>query len=74
MGDKIGASRQVVADAEIGKPSTSAAVYVALLWALGLLDQLGDVADPARDEEGTTLAASSERRRGGRRAEPDNDF
>ena len=27
-------------DAEKGKPSSSAAVYVALLWAYGLLDQL----------------------------------
>src|SRR6266852_4538790 len=57
---KIGTSRFAVADAEKGKPSTSVAVYAALLWAYGLIDQLADLADPAKDEEGMRLSLSSE--------------
>src|SRR5260370_32400159 len=53
---KIGTSRFAVAAAERGKPSTSVAVYAALLWAYGLIDRLADLADPATDEEGTPLA------------------
>ncbi len=68
---KIGTSRFVVADAEKGKPSTSVATYAALLWAYGLIDQLIDIADPARDAEGTTLSLKRER---SRRRKLDNDF
>ena len=57
---KIGTSRFTVADAERGKPSTSVAVYAALLWAYGLIDRLSDLADPAKDEEGTRLALARE--------------
>ena len=32
------------------------AVYTAMLWALGLLHQIDDVALPEKDEEGQTLA------------------
>ena len=53
---KIGTSRFTVADAEKGKPSTSVAVYAALLWAYGLIDRLSELADPSKDEEGTRLA------------------
>ena len=53
---KIGTSRFAVADAEKGKPSTSVAVYAALLWAYGLIDRLSDAADPKNDEEGSRLA------------------
>jgi DNA-binding XRE family transcriptional regulator len=53
---KIGTSRFVVADAEKGKPSTSVAVYAALLWAYGLVDRLSELADPSQDEEGERLA------------------
>jgi DNA-binding XRE family transcriptional regulator len=53
---KIGTSRVTVADAEKGKPSTSVAVYAALLWAYGLIDRLAELADPRKDEEGMTLA------------------
>jgi transcriptional regulator with XRE-family HTH domain len=74
IAEKIGAGRRVVADAESGKPSTGVAVYVALLWALGLVEQLIDVADPARDTQGMTLSLARERSRGGRRPVADNDF
>jgi transcriptional regulator with XRE-family HTH domain len=71
---KIGVGRRVVADAERGKPSTGVAVYVALLWALGLIDQLADVADPSRDEEGQTLALARERTQARRKRTLNNDF
>lgn len=61
--DKIGTGPRAVSDAENGKPSTGAAVYVALLWAYDLLGQLGAVADPDRDEEGKALAQARERAR-----------
>jgi transcriptional regulator with XRE-family HTH domain len=56
VAQRIGTSRFAVADAERGKPSTSVAVYVALLWVYGLADRLADVADPGADAEGARLA------------------
>ena len=61
-------------DAEKGKPSTSIAVYTALLWAYGLIDQLYEVADPARDESGRTLAFAKERKRARKPAGLRDDF
>jgi transcriptional regulator with XRE-family HTH domain len=71
---KIGVHRRVVGDAERGKPSTSIAVYAAMLWALGLVDQLAGVASPESDDEGTTLARARERSRAGVARGGDNDF
>src|SRR4051794_30669928 len=59
---KIGVGREAIAEAEHGKPSTSVAVYAALLWAYGLVDQVTEVADPTTDEEGRRLASRRERR------------
>lgn len=70
--EKIGTSRFVVSDAEKGKASTGVAVYAALLWAYGLVDQLADLADPNKDEEGRTLSQLRQRARHGRKL--DNDF
>jgi transcriptional regulator with XRE-family HTH domain len=74
MAEKIGTGERAVADAEKGKPSTGIAVYVALLWALDLLDQMGGVAAPEKDDEGQTLALSRERARARPKMGPDNDF
>jgi DNA-binding XRE family transcriptional regulator len=71
---KIGTSRFAVADAEKGKPSTSVAVYAALLWAYGLIDRLDEVADPAKDQEGTRLALAREPMRARHRRNLSNDF
>ena len=62
VAERIGASREVVADAEHGKPSTSVAVYAALLWAYGMVDCFGAVADASADEEGLRLTSLRERR------------
>ncbi len=61
VAEKIGVERHVVSAAEKGKPSTGIAIYTAMLWSMGLVHQLAEVADPARDEEGSTLALSRER-------------
>jgi|688.fasta_scaffold2265075_1 transcriptional regulator with XRE-family HTH domain len=77
VAEKIGTGVRAVADAEKGKVSTGIAVYVALLWAYGLLDHLADVADPARDVEGQRLALSREKKRarlGKAGGGIDNDF
>ncbi|MCX7362472.1 MAG: helix-turn-helix domain-containing protein [Alphaproteobacteria bacterium] len=71
---KVGVGRHVVGAAERGKPSTGIAVYVAMLWALGLTDQLTGVADPLSDEEGLLLANRRERVRAHPRKGLSNDF
>ncbi len=74
LAQRIGVGRDTVAEAERGKPATAAAVYAGLLWALGLVDQLTEVADPARDVEGSTLAMAREKKRARPKETLDNDF
>lgn len=74
VAQKIGTSIRTVADAEKGKPSTSMAVYAALLWTVDLLGQLDEVARPERDEEGQQLALSRERSRARSKTGLSNDF
>ena len=74
VAEKIGAGPRAVMDAEKGKPSTSIAVYVALLWVFDLLGPFGEVADPARDAEGQVLARSRERSRARIGEGLDDDF
>ena len=74
VAEKIGTGPRAVSDAEKGKASTGIAVYVALLWVFDLLDQLIDVADPGKDEEGQALSLASERLRARSSGGLDNDF
>jgi transcriptional regulator with XRE-family HTH domain len=74
MAEKIGTGVRAVSDAEKGKLSTGIAVYAGMLWALDLLDHLGDAAAPENDDEGQTLALSRERSRAREKAGLDNDF
>lgn len=72
---RIGAGSRAVADAEKGKPSTGIVVYMGLLWAYGLIEQIADVAAPTHDKEGTALALAREKPRRRRQSEGlDNDF
>jgi transcriptional regulator with XRE-family HTH domain len=74
VAERVGASREVIGEAEHGKPSTSVAIYAALLWSYGLIDRLATLADPNTDEEGRRLASLRERRHA-RASQPlDNDF
>jgi transcriptional regulator with XRE-family HTH domain len=74
VAEKIGTGRRAVMDAEKGKGSASSAVYIALLWAYDLLDQMSEVADPAFDEEGLSLSLSKDRVRARAKEGLDNDF
>lgn len=71
---KIGTGPRAISDAEKGKPSTGIAVYAALLWTYDLLVEFTEVADPARDDEGQTLALSRERSRARMSGGLDDDF
>jgi transcriptional regulator with XRE-family HTH domain len=57
VAERIGAGVRAVADAEKGKATTAVAVYLALLWAYGLLGDVALLAAPERDAEGEALAA-----------------
>lgn len=74
IAEKIGTGPRAVADAEKGKTSTGIAVYLALLWALDLLDPVADLAAPETDEVGQALALARERVRARSKAGLDNDF
>lgn len=74
VADRLGVSRFTVADLENGKPGVSAAAYFGALWALGLLDQADELADPDRDEEGKILESARSPRQAPRRRRLDNDF
>jgi hypothetical protein len=50
-------SRQSVQRVEDGDPSVSIGIYAAVLQALGLVDNLAGLADPARDTVGQSLAS-----------------
>lgn len=52
-------SRPTLRRIEAGDPTVSIGIYAAVLQALGLLNELGDLADLARDKAG--LALSSEK-------------
>lgn len=74
LAEKIGVERHAVAAAEKGKLSTGIGIYAAMLWSVGLIDQLGAVAGPNRDEEGLILARSREPSRASNPRMLDDDF
>ena len=74
LADKIGISRYVMSDIERGKPTTAIAGYIGALWALGLLRQLDELADPDRDLEGKTLESARRPRTAPKRRAYDDDF
>ena len=74
VAERIGTGPRPVSDAEKGKPSTSAAVYIALLWAYDLLGQIEHVADPASDEEALAPSMSRERARTRKQEGLDSEF
>lgn len=57
VADRAFTSRPSVQRVEDGDPSVSIGIYAAVLQALGLLDNLADLADPARDAVGQSLAS-----------------
>jgi transcriptional regulator with XRE-family HTH domain len=59
VADRAFTSRSTLQRVEAGDPSVSMGIYAAVLLALGLLDGLGQLADPSRDPVGQTLANES---------------
>jgi transcriptional regulator with XRE-family HTH domain len=74
LAEKIGISRYVMGDIERGKPTTAIAAYLGALWALGLLRQMDEVADPDRDLEGKTLESARRPTTAPKRRTYDDDF
>ena len=74
LAGRIGVSRKVLAQIEEGKLTTAVAAYLGALWALGLLNQLRNVADPDRDEEGKTLERARSPKTAPKRRKMDDDF
>lgn len=74
VAEKIGTGRDAIIAAEKGKPSTSMAVYTALLWSYDLLRQMETLAAPSTDEEGLALSMRRERARAEKPEKLDNDF
>jgi hypothetical protein len=71
---KIGTGIRAVRDAENGRASASIGTYWALMWAYDLLGPTEDLADPAKDVEGSALAIKRTRGGGRSRKALDNDF
>jgi transcriptional regulator with XRE-family HTH domain len=59
LADRAFTSRSTLQRVEAGDPSVSIGIYAAVLHALGLLDGLGQLADPALDTVGQALADES---------------
>jgi transcriptional regulator with XRE-family HTH domain len=75
VAEKIGTGTRPVSDAESGKPTTAASVYIALLWVYGLLDDMQEVGSPLNDVEGLRLAELRQPQRArARRTDMNNDF
>jgi transcriptional regulator with XRE-family HTH domain len=75
VAERMGVTRYTVADVERGKPGTSVAAYLGALWVLGLLEQMAEVADPDRDEEGKALEGARSPKQAPRRHRRfDDDF
>lgn len=70
LANKAGINRATLIAIEQGKLGTGIGAYVAVLWALGLHGDVGQLAAPERDLEGRTLEAA----RLGRRARLPTDL
>lgn len=74
LAEKAGIHANTLRKVESGAPGTAIGAYSGALWALGLLDQLTEVARPDRDAEGETLAAARLGERVRRSVSYDDDF
>lgn len=55
LAQRLGVTRFLVSRMERGNPRTAVGVYMGALWAMGLLADVTNVADPDGDAEGRTL-------------------
>jgi transcriptional regulator with XRE-family HTH domain len=59
LAERAFTSRSTLQRVEAGDPAVGMGIYAAVLHALGLLDGLGQLADPAGDSVGQALANAS---------------
>lgn len=59
LADRAFTSRKTLQRVEEGDYGVSIGIYASVLHALGLLDGLGELADPMNDETGRALASAS---------------
>ncbi len=71
---KAGVTRRVIIRIEEGHLGVGIGAYVAALWAMGLHQNVADVASPERDVEGQTLAAARLGKRVRPATELDDEF
>lgn len=74
VAERIGTGPRAVMDAEKGKPSTSIAVFAALLWLYDQLAPFEKLCDPSTDLEGLSLESAKRRVRASKVRALDNDF
>ncbi len=74
LADRAGLSRTAIEAVESGKLTTGLGTYLQALWAMGLADGLGLVADPGLDRDGLALELNTQTMRVQVRREVDNDF
>jgi transcriptional regulator with XRE-family HTH domain len=74
VAEKIGTGPRAIMGAEKGKPTTSLATYVALLWIYDLMEPVNTLADSTKDEEGLAMSMKRKRARTKKTEGLDNDF
>jgi len=75
VAERVGVSRYLMSDVEKGKSSASIAAYAGALWVLGLVEELGRVANPDNDTEGKALESARAPKTAAKRKKVlDNDF
>lgn len=74
LAERAGITRPTLIAVEQGKLGTGIGAYVAVLWALGLHDQVAELAAPERDPEGIALEAARLPERARRPTGLDDDF
>ncbi|MCA9410194.1 MAG: hypothetical protein KC931_22260 [Candidatus Omnitrophica bacterium] len=55
LAERASISRTTLAKVEKGVPGVSMGIYATVLFCLGMIDRLGDLADASSDEVGLTL-------------------
>lgn len=73
LADKAGVNRNTLNALELGKAGTALAVFITVLWALGLEKTLDAAADPEADQHGKALEASRLPKRV-RKQQPKDDY
>jgi len=74
LAERVGVSRRAMGEIEKGKATSAIVAYLGALWALGLLDQMRDVANPDLDSVGKALESSRSPTTAPKRQALDNDF